>query len=66
MLGLGWPQWLTIIALVAALVLTFKVMARASIAYDKARDRSARRARVPQDAGIERPEVREAPGKEDQ
>ena len=37
MLGLGWPQWLTIIGLVAGLILTFKVMARASIAYDKAR-----------------------------
>jgi hypothetical protein len=36
-LGLGWPQWLTIIALIGGLVLTFKIMARASIAYDKAR-----------------------------
>jgi hypothetical protein len=36
-LGLGWPQWLTIIALVGGLILTFKIMARASIAYDKAR-----------------------------
>jgi hypothetical protein len=36
-LGLGWPQWLTIIALIGGLILTFKVMARASIAYDKAR-----------------------------
>ena len=37
MLDLGWPQWLTIIGLVAGLILTFRVMARASIAYDKAR-----------------------------
>jgi hypothetical protein len=36
-LGLGWPQWLTIIALIGGLILTFKIMARASIAYDKAR-----------------------------
>lgn len=35
--GLGWPQWLTIIALVGGLILTFKLMARASIAYEKAR-----------------------------
>jgi hypothetical protein len=37
MLGLGWPQWLTIIALIGGLILTFKIMARASISYDKAR-----------------------------
>jgi hypothetical protein len=36
-LGLGWPEWLTIIGLVGALWLTFKVMARASVAYEKAR-----------------------------
>jgi hypothetical protein len=35
--GLGWPQWLTIAALVGALILTFRVMARASLAYEKAR-----------------------------
>jgi hypothetical protein len=35
--GLGWPQWLTILALIGGLILTFKVMARASIAYEKAR-----------------------------
>ena len=39
LLGLGWPQWLLIIGLVGALVLTFKVMARASVAYEKARQR---------------------------
>ncbi len=38
-LGLGWPQWLTIIALVGALILTFKLMARASVAYERARRR---------------------------
>lgn len=36
-LGLGWPQWLTIIALVGAVFLTFKVMARASLAYERKR-----------------------------
>jgi hypothetical protein len=35
--GLGWPQWLTIAALVGGLILTFWVMARASIAYENAR-----------------------------
>ena len=43
-LGLGLPEWLTIIGLVGGLVLTFWVMARASVAYDKARQaREARR-----------------------
>jgi hypothetical protein len=36
---LGLPQWLLIIGLIAALLLTFKVMARASVAYEKARKR---------------------------
>ena len=36
-LGLGWPEWLTIIGLVGGLWLTFKMMARASIAYERAR-----------------------------
>jgi hypothetical protein len=35
--GLGWPQWLTILALLGGLILTFKLMARASIAYGRAR-----------------------------
>lgn len=35
--GLGLPQWITILALVGGLLLTFKIMARASIAYEKAR-----------------------------
>jgi TRAP-type C4-dicarboxylate transport system permease small subunit len=37
LLGLGWPQWLTIFALVGGLILTFWLMARASVAYEKAR-----------------------------
>ena len=37
MLGLGWPQWLTIIGLVGGLVLTFWVMAKASASYERAR-----------------------------
>ena len=36
-LGLGWPEWLTIIGLVGGLWLTFKMMARASVAYERAR-----------------------------
>jgi hypothetical protein len=36
-LGLGWPEWLTIIGLVAGLLLTFRLMARASVAYERAR-----------------------------
>jgi len=35
--GLGWPEWVTIIGLVAGLWVTFWLMARASVAYDKAR-----------------------------
>jgi hypothetical protein len=42
-LGLGWPQWLTIIALVGGLLLTFKMMAKASVRYEAAR--KAREAR---------------------
>jgi hypothetical protein len=37
--GLGWPEWLLIIGLIAGLWLTFKVMARASVAYEQARER---------------------------
>jgi hypothetical protein len=35
--GLRWPDWLLIIGLIAGLWLTFKVMARASVAYEQAR-----------------------------
>ena len=34
---MGWPEWLLIIGLVVALWLTFRVMARASVAYERAR-----------------------------
>ena len=37
LLGLGWPQWLTIVALVGGLILTVKMMARATTAYERAR-----------------------------
>ena len=35
--GLGLPEWITIFALIGGLLLTFKIMARASVAYEKAR-----------------------------
>jgi hypothetical protein len=38
-LGLGWPEWLTIVGLVGGLILTFKIMARASVRYEQARKR---------------------------
>ena len=38
-MGLGWPQWLTIIGLVGGLIVTFWVMARASVHYERARQR---------------------------
>jgi hypothetical protein len=37
--GLGLPEWLTIIGLVGGLLLTFRVMARASVRYEQARRR---------------------------
>lgn len=37
--GLGLPEWLTAIGLVGGLVLTFRIMARASLAYEQARRR---------------------------
>ena len=43
-LGLGFPEWLLIIGLVGGLWLTFKMMAKASVAYEKARQ--AREARA--------------------
>jgi flagellar biosynthesis/type III secretory pathway M-ring protein FliF/YscJ len=49
LLGLGLPQWLLIIGLVAALLLTFKVMARASVAYEKARQRREQMAQAPEE-----------------
>ena len=53
-LGLGWPQWLTIILLVGGLILTFKMMAKASVAYEKAR--KAREAQA--ESGSDEPVVR--------
>jgi hypothetical protein len=41
LLGLGLPEWLTIIGLLGGLILTFYVMARASIAYEAKRRRRA-------------------------
>ena len=35
--GLGWPEWLTIIGLVGGLFLTFYLMAKGSVAYERAR-----------------------------
>jgi hypothetical protein len=46
-LGLGLPEWLTIIGLVGGLFLTFKVMARASVRYEQARKARERRAAQP-------------------
>jgi hypothetical protein len=44
--GLGWPQWLTIVALIGGLFLTFWIMAKASVHYEKAREaREQREAR---------------------
>jgi hypothetical protein len=37
--GLGLPEWLTIIGLVGGLLLTFVVMAKASVHYEAARRR---------------------------
>ena len=36
-LGLGVPEWMLIIGLIGGLWVTFRVMARASVAYEKAR-----------------------------
>jgi hypothetical protein len=53
LLGLGLPEWLTIIGLVGGLLLTFRVMARASIRYEQAR--RAREQRQEREAGKEQP-----------
>ena len=37
LLGLGLPEWLTIIGLLGGLILTFYIMARASVAYEAKR-----------------------------
>ena len=46
MFGLGWPQWLLIIGLLGGLILTFKIMARASLAYAKARENREKQALI--------------------
>ena len=38
LLGLGLPEWVTIVGLLGGLWLTFRIMARASLAYEKARE----------------------------
>jgi predicted DNA repair protein MutK len=43
--GLGWPQWVTIILLVGGLLLTFKMMAKASVRYEAARKAREQRER---------------------
>jgi hypothetical protein len=54
LLGLGWPQWLTIIGLVGGLVLTFWVMVKASAAYERARlAREAKSETAPEGGGRE-------------
>jgi hypothetical protein len=45
LLGLGWPEWVTIIGLVGGLIATFKIMAKASVAYDRARKAREQQAR---------------------
>ena len=47
-LGLGPAEWVTILALLGGLWLTFKIMARASVAYERARQ--AREAREEEEA----------------
>ena len=58
LLGLGWPQWLTIIALVAGLLWTFKIMAKASVRYEAAR--KAREAREREALGGEEREGKDS------
>ncbi len=44
-LGLGIPEWLTVLGLLGGLVLTFKVMARAALRYEEARRKREQRER---------------------
>ena len=48
-LGLGLPEWLLIIGLVGGLWLTFRIMARASVAYEKARQAREQREQEKED-----------------
>lgn len=61
MLGLGVPEWLLIIGLVGGLIITFRTMARASVAYAKAREARERQALVDASKGADLPEQREEP-----
>ena len=54
-LGLGCPEWLTIIGLVGGLFLTFYVMVRGAKAYEKARERREQQA-IEGDSGIRKDE----------
>ena len=63
-LGLGLPQWLTIIGLVGGLLLTFKIMARASLAYAKAREERERRALLEGSGDAVPPENQAGAGRE--
>lgn len=53
MLGLGLPEWLLIIGLVGGLIITFRTMARASVAYAKAREARERQALVDASNSVE-------------
>ena len=53
-LGLGLPEWVTIIGLVGGLLLTFRMMAKASVRYEAAR--KAREQREQQQALLEEKE----------
>ena len=58
--GLGIAEWVTIIALVASVPLTLKIMARASAAYER---KAAERARAAE-AGTPDPSVGHGDGKD--
>jgi hypothetical protein len=60
LLGLGWPEWVTIVGLLAGLWLTFRLMARASLAYER-----ARRARESQPDGSTIDSQTQSQGKEE-
>jgi hypothetical protein len=49
--GLGWPEWLTIIGLVGGLILTFWIMAKASVAYERARQAREQQAQKEEQLG---------------
>jgi hypothetical protein len=52
--GLGLPEWLTIIGLLGGLILTFYIMARASVAYEakrKAREAGSAESQERNEAG---------------